>query len=58
MSEAGPAGQASCHLRPMRITAIERQRRRPRANVFVDGRFALALALHLAQEPASTPAWH
>jgi regulatory protein len=34
----------------MVITLIERHRRRRRVNVFVDGRFALALALTLAQE--------
>lgn len=34
----------------MIITALERQKRRRRVNVFVDGRFALALALSLAQE--------
>jgi regulatory protein len=32
------------------ITALERQKRRRRLNVYVDGRFALALALSLAQE--------
>jgi len=32
------------------ITALERQKRQRRVNVFVDGRFALALALSLAQE--------
>jgi len=31
----------------MRITAIERQRRRPRANIFLDGRLALSLGLAL-----------
>ena len=34
----------------MIITALERQKRQRRVNVFVDGRFALALALSLAQE--------
>ncbi len=34
----------------MIITSLERQRRRRRVNVYVDGRFALALALGLAQE--------
>jgi len=35
----------------MIITAIERQKRRQRVNVYVDeGRFAFALALHLAQD--------
>jgi len=32
----------------MRITAIERQKRRPRVDVFVDGRLALSLSLTLA----------
>jgi len=32
----------------MRITAIERQKRRPRIDVFVDGRLALSLSLTLA----------
>lgn len=39
----------------MRITAIERQRRRPRANVFVDGRFALSLGLALLAEAGLHP---
>jgi len=34
----------------MIITALERQKRQRRLNVFVDGRFALAVALSLAQE--------
>ena len=34
----------------MRITAIERQRRRPRANIFVDGRLALSLSLALVAQ--------
>ncbi len=34
----------------MIITSLERQQRRRRVNVFVDGRFALALALDLAAE--------
>ncbi len=34
----------------MIITALERQQRRRRVNVFVDGRFALSLALSLVQE--------
>ncbi len=34
----------------MIVTAVERQRRRRRVNVFVDGRFALALGLELAAE--------
>ena len=34
----------------MRITAIERQKRRPRVNVFLDGRLALSLSLGLAAE--------
>lgn len=34
----------------MIITALERQPRRRRVNVFVDGRFALSLALSLVQE--------
>jgi len=34
----------------MIITAIERQKRRQRVNVYCDGSFAFALALHLAQE--------
>jgi regulatory protein len=35
----------------MIISAIERQKRRPRVNVYSDeGRFAFALALHLAQD--------
>jgi regulatory protein len=32
------------------VTAVERQRRRRRVNVFVDGRFALALGVELAAE--------
>ena len=36
----------------MIITSLERQRRRRRVNVFVDGRFALALGLDLAAERA------
>jgi len=32
----------------MRITAIERQKRRPRVDIFVDGRLALSLGLALA----------
>ncbi len=34
----------------MIVTAVERQARRRRVNVFVDGRFALALGLELAAE--------
>lgn len=34
----------------MRITAIEKQQRRRRANVYVDGRFALALGLEVIAE--------
>jgi len=34
----------------MRITAIEQQKRRPRANIFVDGRFALSLSLALVAQ--------
>lgn len=40
----------------MIITAIERQKRRPRVNVYgEDGRFAFALALHLAQDAGLHP---
>jgi len=35
---------------PMRITAIERQKRRPRVNISADGRFVLPLSLALAAE--------
>lgn len=34
----------------MIVTAVERQRRRRRVNVFIDGRFALALSADLAAE--------
>ena len=34
----------------MRITAIERQKRRPRVNISADGRFVLPLSLALAAE--------
>ena len=34
----------------MRITAIERQKQRPRVNIFVDGRFALSLSLALVAQ--------
>jgi regulatory protein len=34
----------------MRITAIERQKRRPRANIFLDGRLALSLTLTLVAQ--------
>lgn len=34
----------------MQITAIEKQRRRPRANVYLDGRFAFSLSLGLLTE--------
>ncbi|OGO50870.1 MAG: hypothetical protein A2148_07910 [Chloroflexi bacterium RBG_16_68_14] len=34
----------------MIVTAVERQQRRRRGNVFVDGRFALALGMELAAE--------
>ena len=39
----------------MIITALERQRRQRRLNVFVDGRFALSLALSLVQEKGLHP---
>lgn len=39
----------------MIITAVERQRRRRRVNVFVDGHFALALGLELAAERGVRP---
>ncbi len=39
----------------MIITAVERQRRRRRVNVFVDGRFALALGAELAAERGVRP---
>ncbi|MFQ5880341.1 MAG: regulatory protein RecX [Dehalococcoidia bacterium] len=34
----------------MQVTAIERQQRRPRANIFLDGRFALSLSLEVVAE--------
>jgi len=37
------------------VTAVERQQRRRRVNVFVDGRFALALGLDLAVEADLRP---
>ena len=39
----------------MIVTAVERQRRRRRVNVFVDGRFALALGKELAAERGVRP---
>ena len=39
----------------MIVTAVERQRRRRRVNVFVDGRFALAMAAELAAERGVRP---
>ena len=39
----------------MIVTAVERQRRRRRVNVFVDGRFALALGAELAAERGVRP---
>ena len=48
---AGPAGPRAISLRPVIITAIERQKRRQRVNVYAEnGRFAFALALHVAQD--------
>ena len=39
----------------MRITAIERQKRRPRLNIIADGRFVLSLSLALAAEAGLRP---
>ena len=39
----------------MRITAIERQPRRRRANVYLDGRFALALSLEVLAQAGLRP---
>src|SRR3972149_3142874 len=39
----------------MRVTAIERQPRRRRVNVFIDGRFALALSLDVLGQAGLRP---
>ena len=39
----------------MRITSIERQPRRQRANIFIDGRFALALSLEVLAQAGLRP---